>query len=52
VKTITCWNDLREFGIDPLTGEACGLGYRILFDLDERGVLVQREMEDRGRAVS
>ena len=37
MKTISCWNDLQPFGIIPLTGEACGLMYRILFDLDERG---------------
>ena len=42
MKTISCWNDLQPFGIIPLTGEACGLGYRILFDLDERGANVVR----------
>lgn len=37
MKRVTCWNDLRSLGFDPLTGEACGLGYRILFDLTEGG---------------
>ena len=37
MKTITCLNDLREFGIDALTGEACGLGYRVLCDIDKQG---------------
>src|ERR1700730_11630954 len=37
MKTIDCWNDLLPFGIDPLTGEACSFGYRILFDVNERG---------------
>jgi hypothetical protein len=33
VKTASCWNDLRSFGIIPLTGKACGLKFRSLFDL-------------------
>jgi hypothetical protein len=37
MKTVSCWNDLRPFGIEPLTGEACGLMWRILFDVTERG---------------
>ena len=37
MKRITCWNDLRPFGFDCLTGEACGLMYRILFDVTEAG---------------
>lgn len=37
MKTIRCWDDLAEFGIVPLTGEACGLMYRILCDVTERG---------------
>lgn len=34
------WSDLEspECGIDPLTGEACALGRRILCDLNEKGV--------------
>lgn len=30
--------DLKEFGIIALTSEACGVGMRILCDLDEKGV--------------
>lgn len=37
MKSINCWNDLAPFGIIPLTGEACGLMYRILFDVTEQG---------------
>lgn len=37
MKSVSCWNDLELFGIIPLTGEACGLSYRILFDLTEKG---------------
>jgi hypothetical protein len=37
VKSINCWNDLAPFGIVPLTGEACGLMYRILFDVTAKG---------------
>ena len=33
MKSIACWEDLNEFGIVPLTGEACGLMYRILCDV-------------------
>lgn len=29
--------DLVHYGIDPLTGEACGLGYRILCDVTRAG---------------
>ncbi len=34
---ITCLQDLREFGIRPLTGEADNLMYRMLCDLTEQG---------------
>ena len=37
MKKITCWDDLRPFGIDVLTAEACGLSYRVLCDVTERG---------------
>ena len=37
MQKITCWDDLRPFGIDVLTGEACGLSYRLLCDVTERG---------------
>jgi len=37
VKSISCWNDLEPYGIIPLTGEACGLMYRILFDVTAKG---------------
>jgi hypothetical protein len=31
------WNDLRRYGINPLTGEACPFGLRVLCDLNELG---------------
>ena len=37
MKTIGCWDDLSRHGIVPLTGEACGLMYRILCDVTARG---------------
>jgi hypothetical protein len=37
MRRITCWNDLALWGIIPLTGESCGLGYRILFDVTGQG---------------
>lgn len=37
MKTIRGCGDLQQFGIEPLTGEACGLMYRVLFDLTARG---------------
>lgn len=37
MQRITCFNDLAPYGIVPLTGESCGLMFRILFDCTERG---------------
>lgn len=37
MKTVASWGDMAAYGIIPLTGEACGLVYRILFDVTERG---------------
>ena len=37
MKSIRCWDDLSAYGIIPLTGEACGLSYRILCDVTARG---------------
>jgi hypothetical protein len=37
MKAIHSWNDLAAYGIVPLTGEACGLGYRLLFDVTASG---------------
>ena len=44
MKHVHCWNDLRQFGINILTGEACALGMRVLCDLDEQGVRLMREV--------
>jgi hypothetical protein len=40
MKSVACWNDLEPFGIVPLTGEACGLCYRLLFDLTAQGLKI------------
>jgi hypothetical protein len=37
MKSISCWDDLSAHGIIPLTGEACGLSYRLLCDVTARG---------------
>ena len=37
MKTLSEWRHLEPYGIVPLTGEACGLMYRILCDVTERG---------------
>jgi hypothetical protein len=38
------WDDLRAYGIAPLTGEACTIGLRILCDLNERGARIVRTL--------
>ena len=45
MKSIRCWDDLSPFGIVPLTGEACGLSYRILCDVTAAG------KEDPGKGI-
>jgi len=37
MKTISSMAGLSEYGIDPLTGEACSLMYRVLCDLTAAG---------------
>ena len=37
MKTVSHLGDLREFGIDLLTAEACSLMYRLLCDLMQSG---------------
>jgi hypothetical protein len=37
MKKINCWDDLAPFGIEILTAEACGLSYRYLCDVTEKG---------------
>lgn len=37
MKKISCWDDLAPFGIKILTAEACGLSYRYLCDVTEKG---------------
>jgi len=43
MKSVSCFRNLEQFGIKPLTGEADALGYRILCDLTEQGVKVFHE---------
>ena len=37
MKHITCWEDISPYGVIALTGEACGLSYRILCDVTAKG---------------
>src|SRR3954469_23798003 len=37
MKPVHSWNDLERYGIIPLTGESCGLGYRLLCDVTAQG---------------
>ena len=37
MKSIHCWDDLARYGVVPLTGEACGLSYRLLCDVTAHG---------------
>lgn len=46
MKSINCWDDLARYGIKPLTGEACGLMYRILCDVTARGKRVLEKALD------
>ena len=43
-RRITCWQDLADYGIEVLTGEACLIGARYLCDLNERGARIVRAM--------
>lgn len=38
MEQYTGLNSLKQFGFNYLTGEACGIGMRILFDLNERAI--------------
>jgi len=41
--TIGSWQDLERFGIDALTGEACGYAMRVLCDVTAQGkALIER----------
>lgn len=43
MASIGCLNDLRPYGIEVLTGEACGLMMRVLGDFTERGRRIIQE---------
>ena len=40
MKAIHSWNDLGRYGITPVTGESCGVGYRLLCDVTAQGKIV------------
>lgn len=42
-KTLHDMHDLKEYGIEQLTGEACGIGLRVLCDLSPDGVALIEE---------
>lgn len=46
MKTIANWRDLEPYGIKMLTGEACGLQYRILCDTTDEGQTLLRKVFD------
>ena len=50
MKTVSRLSDLEQFGIIPLTGEACPLGMRCLCDLTEQGVRLVCEYFSFNRA--
>lgn len=37
MKSYNCVGEMEQFGLNCLTGEACGLGMRLLFDVTEPG---------------
>ncbi len=37
IRSIRSWDDLKEYGIRYLTGEACGMSMRLLCDVTSRG---------------
>src|SRR4051812_43485661 len=43
MKSIDCWRDLEQFGINRLTGEACAYGMRQLCDVNTQGASIIRE---------
>lgn len=42
-KTVSSMGDLLQFGINPLTGEACAFSMRVLCDLNEDGVALMAD---------
>jgi hypothetical protein len=44
MKTIASFRDLIPYGIDALTGEACGLGYRLLCDVTAKGKVILEKL--------
>lgn len=43
MKILNQFSGLQQFGINPLTGEACAYGLRILCDLTEKGADLVRK---------
>lgn len=43
MKVIYNWGDLKQYGINCLTGEACGISARALCDLTKDGAALVRE---------
>ena len=37
MRTMRDWNDLRNYGVNFLTGEACAVGKRLLCDVSDQG---------------
>lgn len=43
MKTLNSLSDLEQYGLSYLTGEACALSQRLLFDLNQDGVDLVKE---------
>lgn len=43
MKTLYSYSQLREYGVNPLTGESCAFGMRILCDLSQAGEALVRD---------
>jgi hypothetical protein len=43
MKSVSCWQDLELYGFHALTGESCGLMYRVLCDLTAAGQQVAQK---------
>jgi hypothetical protein len=43
MKSIRNWKDLEQYGIFPLTGEACAISARLLCDLNKNGEKLIKE---------
>lgn len=43
MKGVSSWDDLRPYGIIPLTGDSCALSYRMVCDVTAKGKKIIEE---------